>query len=79
MKNKYRIYCISLLLLMFLLYAGCTSTQKKSESPSPECLGIWINTQYNTMNNTAAKIVYYPDMTWEAFEYDFSRKPSWRR
>jgi len=78
MKNKCRIYCIALLLLMFLLHTGCASTQNKSESPSLECLGVWINTQYNAMNNTAAKIVYYPDMTWEAFEYDFSRKPSWR-
>ena len=78
MNNKCRVYCITLFLLMFFLYAGCASTQKKSKSPSPECLGVWINTQYNTINNTAAKIVYYPDLTWDAFEYDFSRKPSWR-
>jgi hypothetical protein len=78
MKKTSRVYYVILLLIMFLLYAGCATTQDISESPSPECLGVWINTQYNTMNNTAAKIVYYPDMTWEAFEYDFSRKPSWR-
>ena len=46
--------------------------------PSPDCLGVWINIQYNTLNKTAAKIVYYPDMTWEAYEYDFSREPTWR-
>ena len=52
--------------------------QRTSQNPSPECLGVWINEQYNTQEKTAAKIVYYPDMTWEAYEYDFSMQPRWR-
>jgi hypothetical protein len=63
---------------MFVLHTGCASSQKNTKSSPPDCLGVWINTQYNTQANTAAKIVYYPDMTWEAYEYDFSRKPRWR-
>ena len=52
--------------------------QKTSQNPSHNCLGVWINTQYNTKEKTAAKIVYYPDMTWEAYEHDCSMKPRWR-
>ena len=78
MKKEFCLCWGFLLLGILLLSAGCAATQEVSRSPSPECLGVWINAQYNAKNKTAAKIVYYPDMTWEAYEYDFSKKPTWR-
>jgi hypothetical protein len=43
-----------------------------------ECLGIWINERYNLEPNRAAKIIYFPDMTYAAYDYDFTSKPQWR-
>lgn len=78
MKKQCGIFWGVLFLCLVLSSAGCSTLQTGSQSPSNECLGIWINAQYNTKDKTAAKIVYYPDMTWEAYEYDFSMKPRWR-
>ena len=78
MKNSNGIWGLSLLICIVLLSLGCTTTRTPVDSSTPACIGVWINTQYNTQNRKAAKIVYYPDMTWEAFEYDYSREPAWR-
>jgi hypothetical protein len=43
-----------------------------------ECWGIWTNEQYNLKPNKAAKIIYFPDMTYAAYDCDFTNKPRWR-
>ena len=70
--------CICFAFFYIFLFVGCATTRESEQNHPSECLGVWLNTQYNTIHKKAAKIVYYPDMTWEAFEYDFSKTPSWR-
>jgi hypothetical protein len=78
MKKRHIIFYGFILFCLVISSVSCSTLQKTSQNPSPECLGVWINAQYNAEEKTAAKIVYYPDMTWDAYEYDFSMKPRWR-
>ena len=78
MKIQYVIFYGFILFYSVISSVGCSTLKISSQSPSHECLGVWINVEYNTKYKTAAWIVYYPDMTFAAYEYDFSRQPRWR-
>jgi hypothetical protein len=69
---------VSLICLLSCSVFGCASIAERDESSAEECWGVWTNEQYNTDPDRAAKIVYFPDMTWAAYVSDFSVNPRWR-
>jgi hypothetical protein len=70
--------CFLLLCFLIGVSSGCSTLAKSDEKALQECWGVWTNEIYNEIQNKAAKIVYLPDMTWFAYDYDFAIQPRWR-
>jgi hypothetical protein len=77
---KYPVIAMCLLLIGALSCTtlGCTTGKQTLNILPEDCCGVWVNMSYNTLEKKAAKIIYYPDMTWDAFQADSSIRPMWR-
>jgi hypothetical protein len=76
-RARHGAYFATLMALLFLA-ANCTTFDNKRRNCPEPCYGVWINSIYNSQQKRAAKIIYYPDMTWAAYTLDSSTRPMWR-
>ena len=78
MKYRNLLLWFVLLSACILLLENCATDGEVARVHTEECCGLWINQEYNTVRNKAAKIIYYPDGTWMAFESENTAVPSWK-
>jgi hypothetical protein len=78
MNTRIGVVVITLICLLSFSVFGCASMETREEESAEGCCGVWTNEGYNTDPDRAAKIIYFPDMTWAAYVSDFSVKPRWR-
>jgi len=78
MRNPVRAMCLLLMSFLTCIAVGCATGKPSYNFLFDECCGVWVNGSYNALEKKAAIIIYYPDMTWEAFQTDSSIQPMWR-
>ena len=78
MKYQATVPFLFLMAALMFVTLGCATLHQTDSMISEDCFGVWVNGDYNALEKKAAKIIYYPDMTWEAFQADFSTKAMWR-
>jgi hypothetical protein len=78
MKRPFAVSCVLLVGVISFVLLSCATGKQYTVVPAEGCMGVWVNGSYNMLEKKAAKIIYYPDMTWEAFITDSSIRPRWR-
>jgi len=78
MKKPISASCSLLVGVISCLLFSCATGKQFTVVPVEECMGVWVNGSYNMLEKKAAKIIYYPDMTWEAFCAESSIRPRWK-
>jgi hypothetical protein len=53
---------------VFLFMTNCATNREVMKTFADECCGLRINSEYDEAEKKAAKIIYYDDGTWIAFE-----------
>ena len=78
MKKRTVVSCIMFFCLLIGGSVGCSTLAKSEQHIKHEYWGVWTNERYNLKPNRAAKIIYFPDMTFAAYDCDFANMPRWR-
>ncbi len=63
---------------VLLFIANCATEKEAVKAYPGEYSGLWINKDYNTIKDKAARIIYHPDGTWTAYDIEYTTVSAWR-
>jgi hypothetical protein len=68
---------VLLILAVHVFFVSCATKKMTYTTLFKECIGVWINQDYNAVENKATKIIYKQDGTWIAFDTELPSKTKW--